>query len=144
MGELSPWHILIVVGVFVLLFGSKKLPDAARSLGRSMRILKTEIKDLRDDDKPAEHQRRGSGDSRASRSSRSRGGAVGTPSSLPLLSLLQHPLSSKLRWSPRRSQSRSAPAIKRLRRSSTSTRVAPVKMPPPRAGAPRNARQTAG
>jgi sec-independent protein translocase protein TatA len=47
---LSPWHVLIVVAVFVLLFGARKLPDAARSLGRSMRILKAETKGLRDDD----------------------------------------------------------------------------------------------
>lgn len=50
MGELSWWHWLIVVAVFVLLFGAKRLPDAARSLGRSMRIFKTEIKSLHDDD----------------------------------------------------------------------------------------------
>jgi sec-independent protein translocase protein TatA len=48
--SLSPWHVLIVVAVFVLLFGARKLPDAARSLGRSMRILKAETKALRDDD----------------------------------------------------------------------------------------------
>jgi sec-independent protein translocase protein TatA len=45
-------EILIIAAVILVLFGSKKLPDAARSLGRSMRILKTEIKDLHDDDKP--------------------------------------------------------------------------------------------
>jgi sec-independent protein translocase protein TatA len=50
LGSLSPWHVLIVVAVFVLLFGARKLPDAARSLGRSMRILKAETKALRDDD----------------------------------------------------------------------------------------------
>jgi len=48
--SLSPWHVLIVVAVFVLLFGTRKLPDAARSLGKSMRILKAETKALRDDD----------------------------------------------------------------------------------------------
>ena len=48
--SLSPWHVLIVVAVFVLLFGARKLPDAARSLGKSMRILKAETKALRDDD----------------------------------------------------------------------------------------------
>jgi sec-independent protein translocase protein TatA len=51
MGEFGPWHLLIVAAVFVLLFGAKKLPDAARSLGRSARILKTELKDLHEDDK---------------------------------------------------------------------------------------------
>jgi sec-independent protein translocase protein TatA len=44
MGELSVWHWLIVIAVFVLLFGARKLPDAARSLGRSARILKAELR----------------------------------------------------------------------------------------------------
>jgi sec-independent protein translocase protein TatA len=50
----SPWKILIVAVVLIVLFGSKKLPDAARSLGKSMRILKTEVQDMRehDDDEP--------------------------------------------------------------------------------------------
>ncbi|HVS67438.1 MAG TPA: Sec-independent protein translocase subunit TatA [Mycobacteriales bacterium] len=50
MGEFGPWHLLIVAGVFVLLFGAKRLPDAARSLGRSARIMKTELRSLHDDD----------------------------------------------------------------------------------------------
>ena len=50
MGELSPWHLLILAGVFVLLFGAKRLPDGARSLGRSLRIFKTEVKGMSDDD----------------------------------------------------------------------------------------------
>ncbi len=44
MGELSAWHWVIVVGVFVLLFGARRLPDAARSLGRSARILRAELR----------------------------------------------------------------------------------------------------
>lgn len=48
-GAFSIWHLLIVAGIFVLLFGAKRLPDAARSLGRSARILKTELKDLHED-----------------------------------------------------------------------------------------------
>jgi sec-independent protein translocase protein TatA len=48
----SPWKILIVAAVLIVLFGSTKLPHAARSLGKSMRILKTEIKDLHDDPEP--------------------------------------------------------------------------------------------
>lgn len=43
MGSISWWHWLIVGGAFVLLFGAKKLPDAARGLGRSLRILKSEV-----------------------------------------------------------------------------------------------------
>jgi sec-independent protein translocase protein TatA len=50
MGEFGPWHLLIVAAVFVMLFGAKRLPDAARSIGRSARIFKTEIKSLHDDD----------------------------------------------------------------------------------------------
>lgn len=46
MGGLQPWHWVIVIVVFVLLFGAKKLPDAARSLGKSMRIFKSEIKEM--------------------------------------------------------------------------------------------------
>ena len=46
MGGLQPWHWLIVIAVFVLLFGAKKLPDAARSLGKSMRIFMSELKDM--------------------------------------------------------------------------------------------------
>ncbi|MET0317782.1 MAG: Sec-independent protein translocase subunit TatA, partial [Rhodococcus fascians] len=38
MGAMSPWHWAIVALVVVILFGSKKLPDAARGLGRSLRI----------------------------------------------------------------------------------------------------------
>ena len=40
----SPWKILIVAVVLIVLFGSAKLPVAARSLGKSMRILRTEVK----------------------------------------------------------------------------------------------------
>ncbi len=50
MGSLRPWHIAVLVVVLILLFGAKRLPDAARSLGRSMRILKAETKGLAEDD----------------------------------------------------------------------------------------------
>ena len=49
MGALKPWHIIVFVVVLVLLFGAKRLPDAARSLGRSLRIIKAETKGLVDD-----------------------------------------------------------------------------------------------
>ena len=52
MGGLQPWHWVIVIAVFVLLFGAKKLPDAARSLGKSMRIFKSEMKEMQSDGKP--------------------------------------------------------------------------------------------
>ncbi len=46
----SPWKILIVAVVLIVLFGSKKLPHAARSLGQSMRILKKEVQGLHEDE----------------------------------------------------------------------------------------------
>ena len=46
----SPWKILIVAVVLIVLFGSTKLPVAARSLGRSMRILKSEVSGLHEDE----------------------------------------------------------------------------------------------
>lgn len=46
----SPWKVLIIAAVVLVLFGAKKMPDAARSLGKSMRILKTEVQGLHDDD----------------------------------------------------------------------------------------------
>ena len=50
MGSLSPMHWLLLILVVVLLFGSRKLPDAARAVGRSLRILKAETASLREDD----------------------------------------------------------------------------------------------
>ena len=49
----SPWKILIVAVVLIVLFGSKKLPHAARSLGQSMRILKKEVQGLHEDEPEA-------------------------------------------------------------------------------------------
>jgi sec-independent protein translocase protein TatA len=51
-GAFKPWHLILVVVVLVLLFGAKRLPGAARSLGRSMRILKAETKGLVDEPEP--------------------------------------------------------------------------------------------
>ncbi|WP_242623463.1 Sec-independent protein translocase subunit TatA [Pseudonocardia sediminis] len=50
---MSPVHWLIVVGVLVLLFGAKRLPEAARSIGRSARVLKGEMRAVDDDNAPA-------------------------------------------------------------------------------------------
>ncbi|GAA5164434.1 Sec-independent protein translocase subunit TatA [Pseudonocardia eucalypti] len=50
MGALSPTHWLIVLGVLALLFGAKKLPDLARSVGQSTRILRGEMRELKADD----------------------------------------------------------------------------------------------
>ena len=45
------WELILVVLVIMVLFGAKRLPEASRSLGRSMRIFKAETKGMRDDDK---------------------------------------------------------------------------------------------
>jgi sec-independent protein translocase protein TatA len=50
MGALRPWHIAVLVIVLILLFGAKRLPDAARAVGRSLRIIKAETRGLADDD----------------------------------------------------------------------------------------------
>ena len=51
MGGLSPWHWAILAVVIILLFGAKRLPDAARSLGKSLRIFKSEVRELQNDGK---------------------------------------------------------------------------------------------
>ena len=45
----SPWKIAIIAVLIIVLFGYRKLPDAARSLGKSMRILKTEVQGMHED-----------------------------------------------------------------------------------------------
>jgi sec-independent protein translocase protein TatA len=44
------WHFVVLVLVFLLLFGAKRLPDLARGVGRSLRIIKAETRSLVDDD----------------------------------------------------------------------------------------------
>jgi sec-independent protein translocase protein TatA len=56
LGELSPWHLLILAAVVLVLFGAKRLPDSARSLGRAMRIFKSETRGLQDGEEAAPGQ----------------------------------------------------------------------------------------
>lgn len=59
MGNLGPTELIIIAVVIILLFGAKKLPDMARSLGKSAKIFKAETKGLRDssdDDAPVQQQ----------------------------------------------------------------------------------------
>ena len=73
----TPGHLLIVAIVaFVLFFGWKQLPDMSRSLGRSLRVFKTEIKGLSEDDKARDEHAR-----RAGRARGARGAARGNSSS---------------------------------------------------------------
>ncbi len=50
MGLLKPWHIIVLLLVILLLFGGNKLPDLARSIGKSLHILKDEAKSLTGDE----------------------------------------------------------------------------------------------
>ena len=82
----SPGTSSILVLVVVLLFGGKRLPDAARGLGRSLRIFKSEVKQMQDDEPAARGQaaapsRSRAGSSRSTGSSRS--SAATTPGETP-------------------------------------------------------------
>ncbi|TNM70311.1 twin-arginine translocase TatA/TatE family subunit [Streptomyces sp. NP160] len=46
----NPALLIVLILLVVLLFGAKRLPDAARSIGRSMRIFKSEVKEMKTDD----------------------------------------------------------------------------------------------
>ena len=51
MGDaFAPWHIIILLVVLVLLFGSRRLPGAAKSLGESMHIFNRSVSGLHEDD----------------------------------------------------------------------------------------------
>jgi sec-independent protein translocase protein TatA len=47
---LEGWHVVIIVGLVAVLFGSRKMPDAARAIGQSLRIFKSEVKAARTDE----------------------------------------------------------------------------------------------
>lgn len=50
MPRLQLWHLLVLLLVILLVFGANRLPDIARNLGKSAKVLKEEVKDLRDDE----------------------------------------------------------------------------------------------
>lgn len=47
--RLEGWHLIIIVALAVLLFGAPKLPGLARSVGQSLRIFKSEVKQMKED-----------------------------------------------------------------------------------------------
>ena len=51
---MKPWHVIVLVAVVLLLFGARRLPDLAKSVGESMKIFKNEVKDLTEDSAPSQ------------------------------------------------------------------------------------------
>lgn len=52
MGALKLWHIIVVLIVLIVVFGANKLPDIARNIGQSAKVLKKEMKELTEDEEP--------------------------------------------------------------------------------------------
>lgn len=78
---LQGWHLLIILAVILLLFGAPKLPQLARSVGQSMRIFKSEVKTMKDEDGT---ERRDSTDSTTgSTGATGTGSTTGTGTTLP-------------------------------------------------------------
>ena len=50
LGNLTGWHLLIILAVILLLFGAAKLPALAKSMGQSARVFKGEMKAMKDED----------------------------------------------------------------------------------------------
>ena len=49
LGNLNGWHLVILLAIVLLLFGAPKLPGLARSIGQSMRIFRSEVKTMKDE-----------------------------------------------------------------------------------------------
>ena len=56
---MKPWHIVVVLLVIIIIFGAAKLPDIARSLGQSAKVLKKEMRELQDDVPPGGYSAQG-------------------------------------------------------------------------------------
>jgi sec-independent protein translocase protein TatA len=64
MGDLfQPWHLIIVAGLAILLFGGKKLPELGKGLGEGLRGFKEGMKGITGDD--AEEQRKKDAEAKA-------------------------------------------------------------------------------
>ena len=51
LGMIGPWQIVLIVLVFLLMFGGKKIPELMRGLGKGMKEFKDATKDLKEDNK---------------------------------------------------------------------------------------------
>ncbi|GAA4527266.1 Sec-independent protein translocase subunit TatA [Brachybacterium paraconglomeratum] len=52
----NPWAIVLLIVLVILLFGANKLPGLARNMGKSMRIFKSEVEELRGEEKPSDDE----------------------------------------------------------------------------------------
>jgi sec-independent protein translocase protein TatA len=53
MGRPGVWQLVLLLVIIILLFGARRLPDLARSMGQSLKIFKSEVKDLGEDERDA-------------------------------------------------------------------------------------------
>ena len=58
MPTLGPMEIILILVVILLLFGFKKLPDAARSIGKSARVFKAEVNEMKEEDRQREEEKK--------------------------------------------------------------------------------------
>lgn len=58
MPNLGPMEIVLILVVILLLFGFKKLPEAARSIGKSARVFKAEVSEMKEEDRQREVEKR--------------------------------------------------------------------------------------
>lgn len=68
MPTLGATEILIILGIVLLLFGGRKLPELARGTGRALRIFKTEVKAIDSDDADASDTKGEEGDEQSQES----------------------------------------------------------------------------
>lgn len=52
MNALRPGHLIVLVLIILLLFGARRLPELARGVGQSLKIFRSEVRTLDDDDRP--------------------------------------------------------------------------------------------
>ncbi|NLI19826.1 MAG: twin-arginine translocase TatA/TatE family subunit [Actinomycetales bacterium] len=57
--RIQVWHIIVLLLVIVIVFGSNRLPDIASSIGKSMKVFKKEVQELREDTPPSDQDTTG-------------------------------------------------------------------------------------
>jgi len=82
LGNLNGWHLIIILAVVLLLFGAPKLPGLAKSVGQSMRIFRSEIKTMKDENGTADSS---ATDSKTDSKTESGADAAGSSESKPKL-----------------------------------------------------------